>query len=202
MGVIIQQPQSPEERFWEQTRWIRPEEQGRMLANWRQEDTLMAKDDLDGIIRLRQQRLALYPDDLNAAMELAEAQLMKRLGDLAIETLAPRHRRQPAHEGIQRLILEALFTQGKTEHDFDWCQRIPVLRLGPRVVDLCRMVLTDVGGLMVLGELYEDLSYHGYLAFSWQKLGRLLHRLPDFRMRGVQRELWRYWVELPDMAPR
>ncbi len=202
MGVILQQPQSPEERFWENTQWMRSGDRSDSMARWRQEDAMMARDDLDGVVRLRRQRLALHPGDLGSAMELAEAYLMKRRGDLAVETLGPVHRQRPEHEGVQRLILEALWMQGKIETDFAWRQRIPVLRLGPEVVDACRIVLTDAGGLMVMGELYEDLTFHGFLAFSWQKLGRFLHRLPDFRMRGVKRQMWRYWVELPDMTPR
>ena len=201
MSVIIQQPQGPEERFWEQTRWMRLEDKDRTISNWRQEDDLMAKDDLAGVVRLRQRRLAIKPDDLHTAVDLAEAHLMMRRGDRAVEVLGPVHWRHPEHEGVQRLILESLFMQGKMEDDFRWRQRIPVLRLGPTVVDACRIVLTDAGGLMVMGELYEELTYHGFLAFSWQKLGRFLHRLPDFRLRGAKRQQWRYWVELPDMAP-
>lgn len=200
-SVKLQTPNTPEQRFCEQTEWMQSEAKDQLIAIWRQEDALLGKDDIASIVRLRQKRLAKNRHNLHALQDLAEAHLMAGHGQQAVKLLTPTHQSHPSHEGVQRLILEGLFMQGKKEVDFQWRQRIPVLRLGPKVVDLCRLLVTEAEGLMVMGELYEDLSYHGYTAFCWRQLARFLRRLPDFKVRGAQRQMWRLWVELPDMFP-
>lgn len=199
MAVIIQQPNSRDERFLEHGHWVDPDDAEQAFQRIHDEGAVLARGDVQGLIRLRQQWVAEDPSNIHFLEDLAEAHVMAQQWESVIDLLTPVHARWPARETVQRYLLEALFALGRCEKDFQWKQRIPVLRLGPKVVDLCRQLVFDGGGLLVMGELYEDLSYHGFLAFDWQELGRFLRRLGDFSVHGSARRLWSLWVELPDM---
>lgn len=199
MAVTIQQPNTPDERFWEQNHWVEPGAAEQAQQRWHAEDDVLRRGDLQGLVRLRRRWVEDNPSSIHFIEDLAEAHSMAEQWEAVIALLTPAHDRWPCRETVQRFLLEALFALGKCERDFQWKQRIPVLRLGPKVVDLCRQLVFDADGVQVMGELYEDLSYHGFLAFEWKDLGRFLRRLGDFSVHGSSRRLWSLWVELPDV---
>ncbi len=78
-----------------------------------------------------------------ALCELGFAHVLNGQPEKAIALLAESHRKEPWVRSVQRVILEALFAQGKDETAFDWRELMPVFRLDSSVLDRCHEILSS-----------------------------------------------------------
>lgn len=76
------------------------------------------------------------------------------------------HQQHPDIDAFQHIILDALFTLGRTESDFAWVAAPCFLRLGEAVMDMCYDYLQPKRKPRDVGELETELSMRGYLTFS------------------------------------
>ncbi len=115
--------------------------------------------------------------------------VLHRLGDAyvrngqpgkAIELLTEPHRRHPANEDIQYVILDALFGMGREETDFDWVERVHVYRLDPSALDRSHVYLKPKRKPVGVYQLHTELTLDGYCAFTPEELLEAIRGDPRF----------------------
>ena len=84
------------------------------------------------------------------------------------------------------VLLDALFTLGKDEADFDWVERMPVYRLDASVLTRCHAFLKSRHGMRTVYDLYGQ--FDGYCAFTPEELLEAVRR--DERFVVEEESFW------------
>ena len=137
------------------------------FEDWEIEYELIEHEDWNGLILYRQSVLRRHPDSLQAKSELGDAYVRAGEYQKALDYLVPLHREHPDIIDIQWNILEALFSIGKNENDFDWVGKPVVLRINEALLDQCHEYLRskrkprsimDICNELILGGGYQDFQ--------------------------------------------
>ena len=136
------------------------------FEDWEGDYELINKGDFEGLIKYRERIAKNNPNDVYSQWSLGEAYILNKEFEKAIEFLTNLHRKYPDHEDIQYSILDALFSIGKNEKDFEWVLAPVVVRLNSGVLDYCYDLLKRKRIARELNDLYSELMSMGYLAFN------------------------------------
>ncbi len=139
---------------------------------------LHEKEDYAGLVAHCEAVVDWQPGDPDALCALGFAHVLNGEPAKAIALLSDSHRRQPEETRLQRVILQALFAQGKDETDFDWVELMPVHRLDSSVLDRCHESVSSNYrlGHYTVGDLYCEISRYAYCVFTQEELLATLRR--------------------------
>jgi tetratricopeptide (TPR) repeat protein len=135
--------------------------------DWEIEYELIEHEDWNGLILYRQSVLRRHPDSLQAKSGLGDAYVRAGEYQKALDYLAPLHREHPDIIDIQWNILESLFSIGKNKNDFDWVEKLVILRINEALLDQCYEYLRskrkprsimDICNELILGGGYQDFQ--------------------------------------------
>ncbi|MCZ2846299.1 MAG: hypothetical protein O2U61_07405 [Candidatus Bathyarchaeota archaeon] len=136
------------------------------FEDWEEDYELINKGDFEGLIKYRERIAKNNPNDVYSQWPLGEAYILNKEYEKAIEFLSHLHRKYPDHGDIHYSILDALFSIGKSEKDFDWVSVPAVVRLNRDVLDYCYELLKRKRKARELNDLYCGLMSMGYLSFN------------------------------------
>ncbi len=152
---------------------------------WERQLEFLERDDEWGMVAYCENLVQRRPDDLDALRDLGEAYLQVGEHRKVIQLLAVPHARNPDYLEFQYILLDALFALGLDETHFPWQLAVPVLRLGPAVLDLCRAYVATRPGPSLLADVYLEALQAGYCAFSADELLAALRQDERFRVDGA-----------------
>ena len=92
----------------------------------------------------------------------------------AIEFLSEHHRKHPDNPDFQHVILDALYALGKTENDFDWVEKPPILRMLSDILEACYEFLKSKQKPRSVSEIHGRFLLKGYLLFTEEDLLKAL----------------------------
>jgi hypothetical protein len=160
----------------------------RGIESWEDHAYLHDREDYPALVALCNAEVVAYPNDLHAHERLGQALVLNGEFDSAIRAMSPVHRQHPDIESFAYIILDALYAAGKTEHDFGWSRQPKILRLGAGVYDTCYDYLQPKRKPRSAADIYCNLMFLGYIAFTETEL---LHSLAgDERFNVVSDDPW------------
>lgn len=136
------------------------------FEGWEADYEFINKKDFEGLVKYRKRIAKNNPNDVYSQWSLGEAYVLNRQYEKAIEFLTHLHKKYPDHGDIHYSILDALFSIGKSEKDFEWISAPNVVRLNRDVLDYCYDLLKRKRKPRELNDLYCKLMSMGYLAFN------------------------------------
>lgn len=161
-------------------------------GEWEKKLEFLERDDIAGMVRYFERLLEKRGgenavddgkgEDIGLLRDLSEAYILDGQYQKVVELLREPHARYPDFLEFQFLILDALFAQGLDETAFQWCREVPVVRLGERVLSVCREYLFESGEPRPIDQLYAEVMMLGYCAFTLDDLLALVERDPRFRV--------------------
>jgi hypothetical protein len=131
---------------------------------------LMGSKNYPGLVDLCRERLARDPDDGHAVEALAEAFVLNNQGQDSIEMLTPYYLKDPTHYLYTHAILDALFSMGKTVHDFPWKSEPVILELTTDVLEKYYQYLKPKRKPRSVTDLFYTHIGEGYLHFTDEDL--------------------------------
>jgi len=142
---------------------------------WEPDAELYYKEDWHGLLQLRKDGLQKHPNDLYAQQRYAEALVLNKKYNDAIEFLKPLYQKHYDIKFGVTEIIDALYGLGKTENDFNWIEKPDVLKLDKKTLESCSKLLKGKRKHISLGQLYTDLLIQtDYLKFNEQELSEFL----------------------------
>ncbi len=153
------------------------------FEDWEADYELIQKNDIKGLIKLRENYLKKSNDDIYAQIRLAEACLINNEYEKALEYIRKLHMMEPDFEDAQYVILDVLFKQGKDVDDFNWVQKPKVIEIQDAVLIVAEK-LQNKRKHKPLYEIYTDLTLSGYFKFSEQMLLDALYSDDRFDVKG------------------
>jgi len=158
------------------------------FESWEFHFELHERRDYPALVLLCESEVNRNPHDLHAHERLGHAYVLNGDYDKAIRSMGRCHRQFPDIDAFQHIILDALFAQGKTEHDFEWVSAPVILRLGTEVCDICYDYLRPKRKPRSVMDLYPQLMFRGYLAFNEDELLQALNN--DERFLVTDDQFW------------
>lgn len=125
--------------------------------DWEYDYYYFNKEDWNGLVKYRDQRVKNYPEDLDGQWQLGEAYVLNNEFEKALKLLEKLYYKDPHDINVKHSILDALFGLDKTENDFNWIEKPMVLRLNLETIDICYNLLKPKRKPKDIYELYIDL---------------------------------------------
>lgn len=167
------------------------------FEDWEDDYNLIQKKDWIGLLKLRKARANKHPHDIYDQWRYGEALVLNKKFNEAIEFLTPIYFENPDFDDVIHIILDALFSQGKTENDFKWIEKPLILRLDSKIKDMCADFLKNRRKEISLTEVYNHLLIKGaYLGFNETELGDNLIKDSRFEFEGDKSYFWDLKVKL------
>lgn len=132
------------------------------------------KEDYTGLVEYCKHRAEIFPDNPYTQFYLGEAYVLNGEYEKAIEFLSHRYQKQPWNIDFQHVILDALFSLGKNENDFDWIEKPFVLRMSDDILDACYEFLKPKRKPRSVLEIHTHFVTKGYLLFAEEELFKAL----------------------------
>ena len=124
------------------------------------------KEDWNGLVKYREQRVKNYPEDLDVQWQLGEAYVLNSEFKKALGFLEKLYYKDPDDINVKHSILDALFGLDRTENDFNWIEKPTILKLNLESIDICYNLLKPKRKPKDIADLYIDLMGYGYLTFE------------------------------------
>lgn len=99
------------------------------FESWEDHYDLHERRDYASLDTLCESEVRRRPDDLHAAERLADAYMLNKQYDKAVEFTTKIHREFPDIPSFQHRILDPLRALGRNEDDFKWTVRPKIIRL-------------------------------------------------------------------------
>lgn len=136
------------------------------FEDWEGDYYYYNKEDWNGLVKYREQRVKNYPEDLDLQWQLGEAYVFNSEFEKALEFLQKLYYKDPYDINVKHSLLDALFGLDRTENDFKWIEKPTILRLNLESIDICYNLLKPKRKPKEIADLYIDLMCHGYLTFE------------------------------------
>ena len=154
------------------------------FESWEDHYDFHQRRDWPGLVAYCESEVQRCPEDLHAAQRLADAYLLNKEYEKAIEFTAKIHRECPDFPEFQHRIVDALLALGKTEDDFEWSCRPKIVRLSSDVADRCHHFLRLKRKPRSIHDLTWEIVRGDYQAFSDDELLQYLKIDPRFVIVG------------------
>jgi hypothetical protein len=137
---------------------------------------LIEKEDWKGLLLLKEKQLRNHPDDLNAVESYAEALILNKKFQDAIDFIRPYYEKYYEEDGFGiHPIMDALIGLEKTENDFIWLKTPNILRLDNTTLNLSIKLLKGKRKPVSVSDLHSQLLYHcDYITFDDEELSTFL----------------------------
>ena len=165
---------------------------------WEDDANLLEAKDYVALLELRRERAKRDQSDLHAQERYAEALILNKRYNEAIEFVTPLYRKHyEVSFGISQII-EGLIGLGKTEKDFDWIEPPEILRLDNNTIDAFINFLKEKRKFVNLSSIYENLLMQSdYLMFDEHELANyILKRNDIFLFKGKTNYFWDIKIKL------
>ena len=107
------------------------------FEDWEADYELYNKEDWENLLKLRLHRAKNNPDNLYAQAFLGEASLLNKKYEEAISFMHEWHKKYPDNYDFNSVLLEALFSLGKSEDDIEWVIKPTICKITPELIDEC-----------------------------------------------------------------
>lgn len=135
-------------------------------GDWEGDYYYYNKEDWNGLVKYREQRVKNYPEDLDVQWQLGEAYVLNSEFKKALGFLEKLYYKDPDDINVKHSILDALFGLDRTENDFNWIEKPTILKLNLESIDICYNLLKPKRKPKDIADLYIDLMGYGYLTFE------------------------------------
>ena len=151
-------------------------------GEWERKMEFLEQNDIRGMVRYFERLAAERPGDIGVLRDLGEAYMLDGAYLKVLELLRQPQKSHPEFLEFQYLILDALFALRRDGEVAEWELHVPVVRLGPRVLQVCWEFVLSRGVPMPIDQLYAEAMLQGYCAFTLDDLLKTLERDPRFRV--------------------
>lgn len=167
------------------------------FEDWEDDYNLIQKEDWTGLLKLRKERAKKNPNNIYDQWRYGEALVLNKKFNEAVEFLTPIYFKNPDFDDAIHTILDALYSMGKTENDFNWMGKPFILKLDKKTRDLCVDFLKNRRKRISLSEINNHLLIKGaYLTFNESELANDLMNDPRFDIIGDKSYFWDLEVKL------
>ena len=157
---------------------------------WEPYQEFLDNEDYSGLVRYCKKRAEKHSNDLYAQYHLGNSYVLNGEYKKAIEFMAAHHKKHPWNSDYQYVILESLFSLGKTENDFHWIEKPKILRMSTVIVDASYEYLKRKRKPRSIMELYTQFVTEGYMLFSEKDLLDALLNDERFEIDNPDSEFW------------
>ena len=136
---------------------------------------LIEKEDWKGLLLLKEKQLKNHPNDLYAIESYAEALILNKKFQNAIDFLMPYYKKYYEEGFGIHPIMDALIGLEKTENEFVWLKTPNILRLDSKTLNLCIKLLKGKRKPVNVSDLHSQLLDHSdYITFESDELSTFL----------------------------
>lgn len=132
------------------------------IESWEAEYAIYENNDWTGLLNLRKRELEKRPTNLNAQHSYAEALILNKKYEEALEYMTPLYNENFDRPFGEVPILDALYGLGKTINDFKWKIRPDIHELNYKLLKTCKNMLKSKRNYREIISLFNELQSNGY----------------------------------------